>query len=152
MRQKKEERDLKVNYRDITRNKIDKEISDWNNSIMKRIDEETPTTTIRYLPHPKESDLLKALQIAHNQIKNNLTTAEQRVLLRHIQKEIKIENLRLFDEAWERMINRLEIDQKEREEREMVHQHTCGEQIEKKYMMTIRNWKDIRKSGRRSSK
>ena len=113
MRQKKEERDLKVNYRDITRNKIDKEISDWNNSIMKRIAEETPTTTIKYLPHPKESDLLKALQIAYNQIKTNLMTAEQRVLMRHIQEEIKIENLRLFDEAWERMINRLEIDRKD---------------------------------------
>ena len=109
MRQKKE-RDHKANYRDITRNKIDKEISDWNNSIMKRIDEETPRMTIKNLPHPKESDLLKALKIAYNQIKNNLMTAEQRALLRHIHEEIKTENTRLFDEAWEKLINKLEID------------------------------------------
>ena len=44
---------------------------------MKRIAEETPMTTIKYLPYPKESDLLKALQIAYNQIKNNLMTAKQ---------------------------------------------------------------------------
>ena len=106
MRQKKEERDLKVNYRDITKNKIEKEILDWNDSIMKRIDEETPPTTIKYLPHPKESDLLKALQIAYNQIKNNLMMTEQRALLRHLQEETKTENLRLFDEAWERLINK----------------------------------------------
>ena len=34
----------------------------------------------------------------------------------------------------------------------MVHQHTYGEQIEKRYMKKIRNWKNIRKSGRRSLK
>ena len=112
-RQKKEEHDLKGNYRDIRRNKIDKEISDCNDNIMKRIDEEMPTTAVKYLLHPKESGLLKALQIACNQMRNNLMMAEQRAVLRLLEEEIKTENLRLFDEAWERLISKTEIDRKD---------------------------------------
>ena len=39
--------------------------------------------------------------------------AEQSAVLRHLQEEIKTENLRLFDEAWERLINQIEIDRKD---------------------------------------
>ena len=71
-------RNLKIQYRDITKDIIDGEIESWMDTIKRRIDEETPTTTLKCLPHPRESDLLKTLLMAYNVLKNNAFTIEQR--------------------------------------------------------------------------
>ena len=104
---------LKIQYRDITKDIIDGEIESWMGTIKRRIEEETPTTTLKYLPHPRESDLLKTLLMAYNVLKNNAFTMEQREQIRTLQEEIKLENIRLYDECWEKLIEKLDIDSRD---------------------------------------
>ena len=106
-------RNLKIQYRDITKDIIDGEIESWMDIIKRRIDEETPTTTLKYLPHPRESDLLKTLLMAYNVLKNNAFTIEQREQTRTLQEQIKLENIRLYDECWEELIEKLDIDSRD---------------------------------------
>ena len=65
MVEKHRERDLTGNPRDIDIPIIDDELKDWFRIIVNRIEEGTPKKSISYTPHPKESDLLKALQMAY---------------------------------------------------------------------------------------
>ena len=76
---KQEERDLGGNPRGINMEIIDKELGDWFNIIQQCLNNATPNRTLSYIPHPKESDLLKALHIAYNKIRNNLMTPEIRI-------------------------------------------------------------------------
>ena len=106
-------RNLKIQHRDVTKDIIDDEVESWMTTIMNRIDEETPTATLKYLPHPRESDLLKTLLMAYNILKHNAVTREQHEQVRILQEGIKVENIRLYDECWERLIKKLEIDSKD---------------------------------------
>ena len=54
-------RSLTDNPRNIDKETIDQEITKWTKSIIQRVNEETPVKTLMYVPHPKESDLLKLL-------------------------------------------------------------------------------------------
>ena len=80
---------LKLQYRDVAIDIIDGEIESWMITIKSRIDEETPTTLLKYLPHPKESNLQKMLLIAYNILKHNVFMREQREQIRMLQEEIK---------------------------------------------------------------
>ena len=114
MNNKSNERDLSGNPRGINKDIIDKELLDWYNIIKERLDENTPSRSLEYAPHPRESDLLKALQMAYQQIKNVvvLTPAiRQRTIF--LQAEIKIENIRLYTEMWDGLINKIEIDRRD---------------------------------------
>ena len=113
METKNNARNLKTQYRDVTKDIIDDEIESWMITIKSRIDEETPTTTLKYLPHPRESDLLKTLLMAYNILKHNAGTTEQNEQIRMLQEEIKLENIRLYDECWERLIKKLDIDSRD---------------------------------------
>ena len=103
-------RNLKIQHRDVTKDIIDDEVESWMTTSINRIDEETPTTTLKCLPHPRESDLLKTLLMVYNILKHNAVTREQNEQVRILQKGIKLKNIRLYDECWERLIKKLEID------------------------------------------
>ena len=62
--EKNRERDLTGNPRDIDKPTIDNELRDGYRIIANRIEDSTPKKIISYTPHPKESDLLRALQMA----------------------------------------------------------------------------------------
>ena len=114
MNSKCDERDLSGNPRGVNKDVIDKELLDWYNIIKVRLDESTPSRSLQYAPHPRESDLLKALQMAYQQIKNTvvLTPAiRQRTIF--LQAEIKTENIRLYNEMWDGLINKIEIDRRD---------------------------------------
>ena len=104
---KQEERDLGGNPRGINMEIIDKELGDWFN-IIQRCLNNTTSRTMSYIPRPKESDLLKALHMAYNRIRNNLMTPEIRTQILFLQEELKRENIRLFNEKWEEMICKLQ--------------------------------------------
>ena len=110
IRRKIAERDLSGNSRGIDKDIIDGELVSWYNIIKTRLEENTPKKTLSFAPHPRESDLLKALQMAYNQIRAAaiVTPDIQRRLL-FLQQEIKIENLRLYDEMWDRLVNSIDI-------------------------------------------
>ena len=77
-----------------------------------RIEEETPVRLLTYIPHPKESDYLKLLQQAYNQVKIRAQyTAEDRLMMSRIQEEIKKENIRLFNDNWDNIIKKIDLRQ-----------------------------------------
>ena len=103
-------RNLTGNPRNIDREVIDQEITKWTKSIIQKVNEETPIKTLTYIPHPKESDLLKLLQELNNQIKNkNIYSQEDKRVLQRIQDEIKAENIRIFNENWEDLIKKIDL-------------------------------------------
>ena len=69
---------------------------------------------ISYIPHPRESDLLKALHLDYQQAKNYIyCTPEIRRQILFLQEEIKIYNKGLFDGKWDKLIGKMEIDKKD---------------------------------------
>ena len=94
---------------------IDDEIQEWYNSITRRLDETTPRKTFALLPHPKESDYLKLLKIAYEVTKtrNRQLQPEDIQININIQREIASESLRLQNEKWKEIIQKLDIDYKE---------------------------------------
>ena len=108
------EKNLQDNPRNINREAIDKELQDWFKVITDNLNATTPNRTISYIPHPRESDLLKALHLAYQQVKNYIyCTPEIRQQILFLQEEIKNENKRLFDENWDELIRKMEIDKKD---------------------------------------
>ena len=96
--------------RGIDKNEIDEEIVKWTESMKQRIEEETPVRLLTYIPHPKESDYLKLLQQAYNQVKIRAQyTAEDRLMMSRIQEEIKNENIRLFNDNWDNIIKKIDL-------------------------------------------
>ena len=60
-----------VNLREgrrIMKETIDSEIEYWTNTVVTKVDENTPIRRICTLPHPKETDLLRLLQIQYTAI------------------------------------------------------------------------------------
>ena len=119
MKQKKKkkkngENNLHGNPRNINKEVIDKELQDWFRAITKNLNATTPNRTVSYIPHPKESDLLKTLHLAYQQVKNYIyCTPEIRLQILFLQGEIKTENKRLFDGKWEELIRKMEINRKD---------------------------------------
>ena len=105
-------RNVTGNSRNIDREVIDQEITKWTKSIIQRVNEETPIKTLTYIPHTKESDLLKLLQELYNQIKNIYSQEDKRVLQR-IRDEIKAENIRIFNEKWEDLFKKIDLHKKD---------------------------------------
>ena len=91
IRRKQTEIDLKNNPRNIDKHTIDNEIKDWFHLIKKALEESTPNRILTYVPHTRESDLLKLLQNIYNQIKNNPNINQQgrRRIMLYLQAEIK---------------------------------------------------------------
>ena len=110
---KQEERDLGGNRRGINMEIIDKELGNWFNIIQRCLNNTTPNRMLSYIPHPKESDLLKALHMAYSRIRNNLMTPEIRIQILYLQDELKRENIRFFNEKWEEMICKLQAKTKD---------------------------------------
>ena len=103
-------RNLTGNSRNIDREVLDQEITKWTKSIIQRVNEETPIKTLTYIPHPKESDLLKLLQELYNQIKNkNIYSQKDKRVMQRIQDEIKAENIIIFNENWEDLIKKIDL-------------------------------------------
>ena len=103
-------RNLSNNPRNVDKEIIDQEIKKWTESIIQRVNEETPVKKMIYVPHPKESDLLKLLQEIYNQIKNkDVYSQEDRRMLQRVQEEIKTENIRIFEENWEDLIKKIDL-------------------------------------------
>ena len=114
IRRKMAERDLSGNPRGINKDIIDGGLVSWYNIVKTRLEENTPQKNLIFAPHPRESDLLKALQMAYNQIRTAaLVTPDVRRRLLFLQQEIKIENLRLHDEMWDRLINSTDINRRD---------------------------------------
>ena len=112
IRRKQTEIDLKNNPRNIDKSTIDNEIKDWFHLIEKALKESTPNRILTYVPHARESDLLKLLQNIYNQIQNspNIDQQERRRIILYLQAEIKNENIKLFDEMWNNMIGKLNLN------------------------------------------
>ena len=73
--------------------------------ITENLNATTPNRTISYIPHPRESDLLKTLLLAYQQVRDYIyCTQEIRQEIMFLQEEIKIENKRLFDGKWDEHI------------------------------------------------
>ena len=114
IRRKIAERDLSGNPRGIDKDIIDGELVSWYNIIKARLEENTPKKKLSFAPHPRESDLLKALQMAYNQIRTAaIVTPDVRRRLLFLQQEIKIENPRFYDEMWDRLVNSIDISRRD---------------------------------------
>ena len=114
IRRKAAERDLSGNPRGIDKDIIDEQLVGWYNIIKTRLEENTPKKNLSYVPHPRESDLLKALQMAYNQIKTAaIITPDTRRQLLFLQQEIKTENLRLSKIMWDRLVNSIDISRRD---------------------------------------
>ena len=86
---KQAERDLVGNPRGINMEIIDNELGNWFNIIQRCLNNTIPNRTLSYIPHPKESDLLKALHMAYNRIRNTLMTPEIKTQILFRQGELK---------------------------------------------------------------
>ena len=83
-------------------------MENWIGIIDDAAEETIPKTKITYHIHARESDYLKLLEYQYNQLRNiNGWTREQRELIRNIQEQLKEENLRLYREAWNNKIRKL---------------------------------------------
>ena len=80
--------------------------------IIRRLKEETPVKRMDLLPHSRESNLMKLLQRAYEQLKGMNWSVETRRQLLELQEWTKEENSRLFNEKWEQIIRSLDIGKK----------------------------------------
>ena len=111
---KNNELDINRNSRNMDKAAIDKELIEWFKIITTNLEANTPTRVLAYILHPQESDLLKVLHQAYQQIKNYIVlTPDIRRQILFLQDELKKENVRLFEEKWNKLINKMELNRKD---------------------------------------
>ena len=93
----------------INKETIDTEIKRWMKTITNAAKEAIPIRKMDYLIHPPDNDFLKVLVDMYNQLKNfDHWNRYQLYLIRNIQKQIKQENLRLYNETWSSKIIKIQ--------------------------------------------
>ena len=76
---------------------------------MTTVEEKIPHKKLSYYTHPRDSDLLKLLEMTYEEMKNkNQWTIEDRQVVRRIQEVIKEEATRLYNQKWSETIDKLQ--------------------------------------------
>ena len=93
---------------------IAKELIEWFEIITTNLEANISTRVLTYIPHPQVSDLLKVLHRAYQQIKNYIVLIPDiQTQILFLQDELNKEMVRLFEEKWNKLINKMELNRKD---------------------------------------
>ena len=105
----RQERQVPLTDRQIDKTIIDEALRAWTDDITETIEDTVPTKEMKYFTHPRDSDLLKLLEMMYTEMKSrDQWTIEDRQVLRHIQEIIKEEATRLNNQKWSETIDKLQ--------------------------------------------
>ena len=105
----RQDRQIPLQDRRINKDIIDIAMKTWIDDIADTIDDITPTKQLKYYIHPRESDLIKVLEMTYDTLKTKDSwTIEDRQMLRQIQQQIKDEATRLANLEWDKTIKDLQ--------------------------------------------
>ena len=92
----------------VDTNQLDIMFGNWMNILINTMSDVIPKTRRTFYVHPKTSDFLQLLMISYGNLKRkNYWTREDIERLGEIQQDLKNENLRLYREAWDNKIDKL---------------------------------------------